>query len=44
MSREELLRALEIFAKHCPPEAPEGMCCAWEFSLGSDDEETEVKT
>lgn len=27
---------------HCPPDAPEGKYCAWEFSLGDDDEEIEV--
>ena len=24
---------------HCPPDAPEGTYCAWEFSLGNDDAE-----
>ena len=29
---------------HCPPDAPEGKYCAWEFSLGDDDAEADVKT
>jgi hypothetical protein len=24
---------------HCPPDAPEGKYCAWEFSVGDDDAE-----
>ena len=24
---------------HCPPAAPEGKYCAWEFSVGDDDAE-----
>jgi hypothetical protein len=77
MDREQLLGALEIFAKnwlahdgglddfpcssvgivefstfartidpairtrclHCPPDAPEGKYCAWEFTVGDDDAE-----
>ena len=62
MGREELLAALEMFAKNwlahdgcwflaaeaelgmeaairCPPDAPEGKYCAWEFSVGDDDAE-----
>lgn len=45
MTREQLLKALEMFAKavdpridthclHCPPDAPEDQYCAWVFSLG----------
>jgi hypothetical protein len=45
MSREDLLHALSDFARtlderirttclHCPPDAPEGLCCGWEFTLG----------
>ena len=44
MSREDLLHALSDFARtidewirttclHCPPDAPEGLYCGWEFSL-----------
>ena len=28
---------------HCPPQAPEGKYCAWEFSVGDDDAEEPIR-